>query len=66
MRTIMSEIGSVVIGLPGTLLNARNLAFISKFTETNATEIEVTHKTLTASATETAIHLPCAELRLLL
>jgi hypothetical protein len=51
--------------LPGSFLNARDFAFVGKFTEADAAEVEVSHVTTLAPAAEAAVGSPSAKLGLL-
>src|SRR3989344_3334115 len=56
---------SIHTELPGRFLNARNLAFIGKFSKADTTEVEVTHVTTPPATTKTTRSRPSRELGLL-
>src|SRR5690242_19162435 len=62
MRVSMSEIGSVIIGLPASFPNARDFSDVCKFTETDAAQAEVTHEETLSSTAPAAEHMARHEL----
>ena len=55
-RVSMSEIGSVIIGLPAGFSNTWQLAHVGEFAETDTAQAKRTHKETLTSTTPAAIH----------